>query len=176
MFDIIKRFFGMPQYISKTDTHGDDPEPDPNNLWIFTDPDAKDDYIREGTIKKLEHDIRFEVMRGEPWLPIEIEYKNEIRRLLRYGVIRDKGTYWYTSPHPTVYVANRSGEINVCGITTQFRKGDEIVFQCRMRRDMNNLSVPFIIGRFKPTDESMLCGDMDTAMKGMGGMGGMKKM
>ncbi len=168
--NILKALFGTPQYVSRADTRPDSPDPDPNDIWLFTDPDARDTYERQGKLRELEHDIRFEVMRGEPWLPEELEYKREIRRLLREGVIEDKGTYWYASPHPTVYRARRAGALQVGGRTYTFEPGDNIVFQCRMTRDMNpDLTGPVLIARLQSTEKTMLCGNMGGAMRGMGG-------
>ncbi len=166
--NILKALFGTPQYVSKTDTTADSPDPDPNDVWAFTDPDAKAQYTRQGKLRQLEHDIRFEVMRGGPWQPEELEYKREIRRLLQEGVIEDKGTYWFSSPFPTVYRALQDGALTVGGVTHRFRSGQEIVFQCRMRRDMNpDLRGPLLIGNFNPTHKTELCGSMGGAMKGM---------
>lgn len=167
--NIIKVLFGTPQYISRTDTTADSPDPDPNDIWAHTDPDARDAYAEKGKLQELEHDIQYEVMRGEPWLPEELEYKQEIRRLLRQGIIADKGSYWFTSPFPTVYQAVRKGTLTVGGKKHKFRTGDDIVFQCRMTRDMNSsLSGPVLIDRLEPTTKSQLCGQMGGAMKGMG--------
>ena len=168
--NIFKRLFGTPQYISQTDTTGDSPDPDPNDIRAFTDPDARDTYEQKGQLRELEQDIRFEVMRGEPWQPEELEYKREIRRLLREEVIRDKGTYWYTSPFPTVYRAAKNGTLTIGGQTISFKRGDDIVFQCRMTRDMKpELTAPVLVDRLQPTNKSMFCGNMGGAMKGMGG-------
>jgi hypothetical protein len=166
--NIFKALFGTPQYVSKTDTMANGPDPDPDDLWAFTDPDARDQYTRRGDQARLEHDIRFEVMRGEPWQEDELEYKREIRRLLGEGVVTDKGSYWFSSPFPTVYRALHNGSIRVAGQTYNFKAGEEIVFQCRMTRDMNPaLTGPLLISRFKPTNKSQLCGDMGGAMKSM---------
>lgn len=167
--DILKLLFGTPQYVSRTDTSADDPDPDPSDLWAFTDPDAREQYARSGKLSALERDIRFEVMRAENWLPVEMEYKEEIRRLLREGAIRDKGAYWFSSPFPTVYFAVRDGEINVGGRQITFRAGDEVVFQCRMSRQMNpDPDLPVLVARLRPTDRAVLCGQMGGAMKEMG--------
>lgn len=169
--NIIKALFGTPQYVSRTDTTTDSPDPDPNDIWAFTDPDARDQYTQQGELRELEYDVRFEVMRGGPWLPEELEYKRELRRLLRKGVIEDKGSYWFTSPFPTVYRAVRGGSLTVGGKRYRFRAGDDIVFQCRMTRDMNSeLTGPLLIARLQPTGEAQLCGQMEGAMKGMGQM------
>ncbi len=166
--NILKAFFGTPQYISRTDTTADSRDPDPNDIWAFTDPDARETYEERGKLKELEHDIRFEVMRGEAWQSEELEYKREIRRLLKEGAIVDKGSYWFTSPFPTVYRAVQEGSLVVGGINYRFNAGDDIVFQCRMTRDMNNLeSEPLLIAHLKPTKKAQLCGQMGGAMKGM---------
>lgn len=166
--NIIKAFFDTPQYISRTDTTADSPEPDPDDLWAFTDPDARETFERDGTIDKLKHDIRYEVMRGGSWLPEELQYKREIRRLLREGTIADKGSYWFTSPFPTVYRATRSGSLHIAGVDYSFRQGDDIVFQCRMTQDMSADSHgPVLVAQLKPTNRAQLCGEMGGAMKGM---------
>ncbi len=167
--NIFKALFGTPQYITRTDTTADNVDPDPNEIWAFTDPDARDSYKTKGELSTLEHDIRYEVMRGGPWQPEELEYKREIRRLLREEAITDKGTYWFTSPFPTVYRAVRRGSLTMAGKEYRFRAGDDIVFQCRMTRDMNaELTGPVLVARLQPTKKSMLCGKMGGAMKGMG--------
>jgi hypothetical protein len=169
--NILKALFGTPEYASKADTTENSLDPDPEDIWAFTDPDARIGYEKRGQLKKLEHDIRFEVMRGGPWEPNELEYKNEIRRLLQEGVLADKGSYWFTSPFPTVYRAVRDGSLTIGENVYAFRSGDDIVFQCRMYRDMKpELSGPVLIDQLQPTDKSQLCGDMGGAMKGMSGM------
>lgn len=77
-------------------------------------------------------------MRGGSWLPEELEHKRELRRLLRKGAIEDKGSCWFTSPLPTVYRAVRGGSLTVGGKQCGSRAGDDIVFQCRMTRDVNS--------------------------------------
>ena len=174
MFDLLKTFFGTPQYVSRTDTTADSLDPDSNDVWALTDPDARDKYVQRNELKQFEHDVRFEVMRAGPWLPEELEYKSEIRRLLREGIVGDKGTYWYVSPHPTVYRAVRDGTLLVGGHTYRFRVGDDLVFQCRMERDKAKEDPgPVLVARLQPTDKSMLCGEMQEAMKGMGKRGPM---
>ncbi len=166
--NILKSFFGTPQYVSQTDTTPDGPDPDPEDIWAFTDPDAREKFERNGKMEALEHDIRFEVMRGESWLPEELEYKREIRRLLRSGAVVDKGMYWFTSPFPTVYRSIRDGSLNIDGREYRFSEGDDIVFQCRMNRDMDRyLKGPALVARLQPTSKAQLCGEMGGAMKGM---------
>jgi hypothetical protein len=167
--NIFKTLFGTPQYVSQTDTRADSPDPDPADIWLFTDPDARENFINEGRLQDLEHDIKNEVMRAGLWQPDELEYKREIRRLLREGVISDKGSYWYASPFPTVYRANKYGSFRINGNEYKFWAGEDIVFQCRMTRDMTpQLTGPVLISRLQPTNKSMLCGQMGGAMKGLG--------
>jgi hypothetical protein len=158
------------QRVSQADTSRDSADPDPNDVWAFTDPKARDLYEHEGKLRELEHDIRYEVMRGRPWQPEELEYKREIHRLLDQGTVTDKGTFWFTSPFPTVYRAVRDGSLRVGGSDYRFRAGDDLVFQCRMVRDMNpELTGPLLIARLQPTRKVRLCGQMGGAMRGEGG-------
>lgn len=173
MYNLLKSLFGTPNFISRADTTAESPDPDPNDVWAFSDPDACNEYARDDSLKRLEQDIRFEVMRGGGWESDELEYKSEIRRLLRGGDIADKGAYWYRSPHPTVYRAQRGGMLTVGGKTYRFGAGDDLVFQCRMERDESKEDPgPVLIARLRPTNEAVLCGDMSSAMKGMGGQRG----
>lgn len=169
MSDLLKALFGTPQYKSRTDTTSGDPDPGLGDLWAFTDPDARDEYARRGQLRRLEHDIHYEVMRGGPWQPEDIEYKTEIRRLLREGVIADKGTFWFRSPHPTVYRARQDGQLTIAGKAYRFRAGDDLVFQCRMERDdAEEDPGPVLIDRLQSTEKAVLCGEMGDSMKGMG--------
>lgn len=168
MTDLLKALFGTPQYESRTDTTPDGSDPDSNDLWSFTDPDARDEYTRRGKLKRLEQGIRFEVMRGGLWQPEELEYKSEIRRLLWEGIIADKGTYWFRSPHPTVYRARRDGQLAIAGREYRFRAGDDLVFQCRMERDEGQEDPgPVLVAPLQPGAKAVLCGEMSGAMKSM---------
>ncbi len=166
--DILKTLFGIPIHASRTDTTANSPDPDPNDLWIFTDPDARDVHAEQGRLKELTHDIQYEVMRAGSWESEELEYKLEIRRLLQESTITDKGSYWFSSPFPTVYRATRDGFLSISGTEYHFRTGNDVVFQCRMTRDANpDLTGPVLITYLQLTDKSMLCGQMGGAMKGM---------
>ena len=166
--NLLKSLFGTPDFISRADTTADGPEPDPNDVWAFTDPDARDDYARDRKLRRLEQDIRFEVIRAGAWQTDELEFKAEVRRLLREGLLADKGAYWYRSPHPTVYRAQHGGALSVGRKTYRFAAGDDIVFQCRMERDERQEDPgPVLIARLQPTNNAVLCSDMSSAMKGM---------
>ena len=171
MYNLLKSLFGSEGFISRADTTANSPDPDLNDVWAFTDPDARDDYARDGKLQRLERDIRFEVMRADEWQTEELEFKSEIRRLLREGVVADKGAFWYRSPHPTVYRAQRDGTLTVGGKLYRFATSDDIVFQCRMERDEREEDPgPVLIARLQPTSNAVLCSDMSSAMKGMGNM------
>ncbi|KKK44637.1 MAG: hypothetical protein Lokiarch_16610 [Candidatus Lokiarchaeum sp. GC14_75] len=115
----------------------------------------------------LIQDIKFSVRRGTLWNNDELEYVAEVRRLLKQGIIDSKGAYWWTSPHPTVYLARMKGYIRISGKRFKFNKGENITFQCRMAREQRNFKTPLLIGKFGTTNKSMLCGEMKSAMKGM---------
>lgn len=166
--DLKKFLFGTPQFTSRTDTEATGPDPDPNDVWAFTDPDARDVYANQGQLPTLERDIRFEIMRGSPWQPEELGYKAEVRRLLKENIITDKGTYWYRSPHPTVYRAQRNGSAQISGWNYPFNAGDDLTFQCRMERDEAEEDPgPMLVARLNPAEKAVLCGDMSSAMRGM---------
>ncbi|MFW9897103.1 MAG: hypothetical protein ACFFD7_14960 [Candidatus Thorarchaeota archaeon] len=137
------------------------------DIFLFTDPKAIKNYEQYGKLKELKHDIKFNVMRGRAWNKDELEYAVEIERLLKQGIIKEKESYWWISPHPTVYKAKKRGYIHINGKNYNFVKGNDITFQCRMAREQRNLNAPFLIKRFTPTNNSMLCGEMKGNMKGL---------
>lgn len=55
--------------------------------------------------------------------------------------------------------------------TLRFHRGDDVVFQCRMARDISQRDeehpVPVLIARLQRTGDAILCGEMAGAMKGM---------
>ena len=140
---------------------------DHTDIFLLTDPEAKKSYEIANRLDTLIHDIKFNVRRGTLWNNDELEYVAEIKRLFKQQIVESKGTYWWTSPHPTVYLARMKGYIRINGKAFKFKKGDSITFQCRMAREQRNLKAPLLIGKFNPTNKSMLCGEMKSAMKGM---------
>lgn len=139
---------------------------DPGNVWLFTSISAKDKYRREGKLDELERDIRNSSMGGKPWRPEDIEYLKEIQRLVDKGTIEEEASRWAVSPFPPVYKALRSGEMTIGGQVYSFKKGQQLVFQCRMEREEKGSSAPVLIGEFTPAERDRYCGDMS----GMGGM------
>jgi hypothetical protein len=135
-------------------------EYDPNDVWLFTAESAKDTYRRRGKLDELERDIRSSAMGGKPWRPEDIEYLKEIKRLANEGVVEQEASRWAVSPFPPVYRALRDGEMTIDGRTYSFKKGEQIVFQCRMSQEMKGLSGPVLIDRFTPATKDRYCGDM----------------
>ncbi|MFW9897104.1 MAG: hypothetical protein ACFFD7_14965 [Candidatus Thorarchaeota archaeon] len=138
----------------------------PENIWIFTDPIAKAKFRFEGRLLELEQDIRFNVMRGDPWQEDDKEYFLEVIRLLKEGIIKKTTSYWYFSPFPPIYKVLQKGKMVISGKKYRFKKGEEIVWQCQMGRALYNLEGPVLIGEFTPKKTVMYCKEMDNAMKG----------
>jgi uncharacterized Zn finger protein (UPF0148 family) len=136
------------------------------NVWLMTDPVARARYEFNGTLDKLEHDIRYEVMRGQDWSALDREYLREVARLEKEGVIHRLASFWAVSPHPPIYRALKDGEMHLGGRRVPFRKGDEIVWACPMTRDRFNLDLPVLIGDFQDEHMKRLCGEMVNAMQG----------
>lgn len=137
-----------------------------DDIWLMTDPVARARYEFNGTLDKLEHDIRYEVMRGQNWSEVDRAYLREIARLEQAGVVRKLASFWAISPHPPIYRALRDGEINLAGKPFLFRKGDEIVWACPMTRDRFDLEIPVLVGDFQDERVQRLCGEMFNAMQG----------
>jgi hypothetical protein len=139
---------------------------DPEDTWLFTSISAKDKYRRDGNLDELERDIRNSSMGGKPWRPEDIEYLREIQRLVDEETVEEEASRWAVSPFPPVYRALRSGEMTIRGRTHSFKKGEQLVFQCRMEQETKGLSGPVLISEFSPAKRDRYCGDMS----GMGKM------
>jgi DNA-directed RNA polymerase subunit RPC12/RpoP len=137
-----------------------------DETWLMTDPVARARYEFEGTLNLLEHDLRFEVMRGQDWSARDREYLREIARLEGEGKIRKLASFWAVSPHPPVYRAVADGELRLGRSKISFSKGDEIVWACPMTRDRFELDLPVLIGDFQDTTIQRRCGEMVNAMQG----------
>jgi hypothetical protein len=136
------------------------------DVWQMTDPVARARYEFDGMLDQLEHDIRFEVMRGEDWTASDREYLEEMARLEQQGVVRKLASFWAVSPHPSVYRALADGEIRVGGRRLAFSERQEIIWACPMTRDRFELDAPVLIGDFQDTRIQNLCGGMVNAMQG----------
>ena len=139
---------------------------DAENIWLMTDPVARARYEFEGTLDRLEHDIRYEVLRGGDWSAEDRAYAREMARLEGEGVVRRLASFWAISPHPPVYRALKDGEIVLGERRVQFKEGDEVVWACPMTRDRFELDVPVLVGDFGDARVQRLCGVMVNAMQG----------
>ncbi|MBI3760423.1 MAG: zinc ribbon domain-containing protein [Chloroflexi bacterium] len=137
-----------------------------DDVWLFTDPVARARFEFNGTLDELEHDIRYEVLRGRTWSDLDRECKRELDRLEREGLIRKLASFWALSPFPTVYRARQDGELTLGGRRFSFRKGQELVWACPMTRDRFELDDPILIGDFASERVQHLCGAMADAMMG----------
>lgn len=135
------------------------------DVWLMTDPVALARYEFNGILDKLEHDIRYEVLRGKDWSQVDRAYLREITRLEEAGVVRKLASFWAISPHPPVYRALADGEMHHGGQRVPFRKGDEIVWACPMTRDCFGLDLPVLLGDFQDERVQRLCGEMANAMQ-----------
>lgn len=139
---------------------------DVDDLWLFTEPVARARFEFNGTLDKLEHDIRYEVLRGGTWSELDRECKRELERLDREGIIRRLSSFWSLSPFPPAYRAKRDGELSLGGKRFEFKQGEELVWACPMTRERFELDHPILIGDFASERVQSLCGDMANAMMG----------
>jgi len=133
------------------------------DVWLMTDPVARARYEFNGTLDKLEHDIRYEVMRGQDWSELDHAYLGEIARLKEAGVVRKLASFWAISPHPPIYRALADGEIVLGGKRVPFRRSDEIVWACPMTRDRFDPGLPVLAGDFQDVRIQRTCGEMANA-------------
>ncbi len=136
------------------------------DVWLMTDPVARARYEVTGKLEQLEHDIRYEVMRGQDWSNQDRGCLREIDRLEKEGAVRRLASFWAVSPHPRVCRALQDGEFHLGGQIIPFRKGEEIVWACPMTRDRFQLDLPVLISDFSDIHVQRLCGDMVNAMQG----------
>jgi serine/threonine protein kinase len=138
----------------------------PRDIWLMTDPVARARYEFDGTLTRLEHDIRYEVMRGLDWSDLDRAYLREIARLLQAGIVRRLASFWAVSPHPPMYRALKDGEMCLGDKRILFRKGNEMTWACPMTRDRFGLDRPVLIGDLQDERTQRLCGEMANAMQG----------
>ena len=129
MYSILKSTVNGKVDCSQADTTAASPDPNPTDLWLFTDPLAREIYRRQGQLEALEEDITTDVMVQGEWAPEDLECKCEIRRLLREGRLSPGSSFGDKSPHPTVYHASGEGVLNIDGRRFPFDTGDDLVFE-----------------------------------------------
>lgn len=160
MYDILKTSVNGTHPLSFCDTLPDGPVPDPQDLWLFTDPVAREVYSQQNRLDQLEHDVCSYAMYEGRWAPDELELKHEIRRLLRKNTLIPKGAFGHLSPHPTVYRAVNEGRLEIAGQNFHFEAGDDIIFVPWLARvSYPNLRGPMRIGRLQTTAKLCLCCD-----------------
>lgn len=137
-----------------------------DDVWLMTDPVARARFEFNGILDKLEHDIRYEVLRGGTWSYLDRECKSELDRLEREGMVRRLASFWALSPFPPVYRARQDGKLSLGGRCFPFKKGQELVWACPMTRDHFELEDPILTGDFTSERFQRLCGEMAGAMMG----------
>lgn len=128
------------------------------DMWAFTSKRAIREFERGRTLEEIRKDIVEEVLEGGDWTDQDRRYLEKVEQLLREGILREKGSYWYCSPYPPTYRALEEGKI----LGKRFRIGQDIVYQPAKNVDSEN---KLVIGRFSTTTETELHRDHKT-MKG----------
>ena len=132
--------------------------------FLMTDPVALAHYRSEGTLDRLEQDIRDEVRRGKSWTAEDRQYAAQVAHFERDGTLKRLASYWAISPHPSIYEAAVGGALHIGGHSYGFKVGERIVWACPMTRQQLNRSDPVLIGDFGDASTRLLCGEMKNAM------------
>ena len=135
------------------------------NVWLLTDPTAKEDIKLEGNLAKLKYDIKYHVMINKLWDLEDLAYIDDVIKLEKKGIITKTTKYWYASPFPTIYKANHRGKLNILGKKFHYKKGDEIVWQSQKGRELHNLEGPIMIGKFSSDDLKIFTRNIKNLMK-----------
>ena len=161
MYGILKSMAYETQVCDRSDTEADSPDPSPTDPWLFTDPVAREIYRRREQLEVLEEDICTYVMVAGHWALEELEFKCEIRRLLREELIAPGSSFGYLSPHPTTYYARGEGKLKIAGQGYPIEMGDEVIFEPWLARLANpGLGGPGRVGRVRQVATALcLCCD-----------------
>jgi hypothetical protein len=158
MYSIPKVAIGAPKARSNADTKGDGNAPNPEDLWLFTDPSARLMYFRQGRLAQLRWDIRTHAMCNWRWSPDELEFKRELKRLIKARLLKALPAFGDLSPHPTIYQAIEDGAVEVAGEKYYFSIGNQIVFEpWLVRLSRPGLRGPVRIGHLDITTKYRLC-------------------
>lgn len=134
--------------------------PQPDDLWLFTDPIAKELYTQQNKIDQLQEDILRYAMCNGRWAANDLKFFGEVQRLLRDRTLISKGTFGYLSPHPTVYRAMRESAFEIADHKFHFEIGDDLVFKPWVARvSMPSSAGPSWVGKFRTVTHFCLCGD-----------------
>ncbi len=143
-----------------SDTTAASLDPSPSDPWLFTDPSARDLYKSRNLMDQLEEDIQTYVMFDGGWALEELEYKHELRRLLREGIIAPKGGFGYLSPHPTVYRTLKAGTLMISGQRCVLETGEDLMFEPWLARYSDpGLKGPLRVGQLYHGANPLLCSD-----------------
>lgn len=157
-YDILKTTLSVGTDPVFPDTTAHSPDPDPYDVWLFTDPAAKEAYARQGRLDLLEQDVMMHVMYAGRWAPEELELKSQIRHRLREGALIPKDSFVHLSPHSSVYWAVHDGALHIDGQKFHYGLGDEIAFMpWLMRVHTPSLQGPVRIARFRAASTLYLC-------------------
>lgn len=161
MYSILKSVINGKQDDAASDTAATSPDPSSSDPWLFTDPCARDLYMKRDRIGELEEDIRTYVMFDGCWAPEELEYKLEVRRLLGEGLIAPTGRFGYLSPHPTVYHILKEGMLVISGRQYAFQDGEDLMFEPWLARYAEpGLKATFRVGCLHDVSSPCLCCDV----------------
>lgn len=161
MYDVLRSSISTCPCLSEADTAATSPEPDPTNMWLFTDPAAKVAYHFAQQLEALREDICVNVMFEGSWGPDEIELKRELCRLLAEEYLVPKGTFGYLSPHSTVYRARVEGKIHIANHELHFNADDDLLFvPWLVRVSRPGHDEPVHIGRLQTLRRLGLCSDI----------------
>lgn len=134
--------------------------PQPDDLWLFTDPTAKELYTQQNKIDQLQEDISRYAMCNGQWAANDLKFFSEVQRLLRDRTLIPKGTFGYLSPHPTVYRAVRESAFEIAGHKFNFEIGGDLVFEPWVARASTpGIAGPVRIGKFRTVTSFRLCRD-----------------
>lgn len=160
MYDILKSQEGDLLFPVAVDTSVAALAPQPDDLWLFTDPTAKELYIQQNKIDQLQEDILRYAMCNGRWAANDLKFFGEVQRLLRDKTLTPKGTFGYRSPHPTVYRAIRESAFEIAGHKFHFEVGNDLVFEPWLARVSTPGSVGQVrIGKFQTVINFYLCSD-----------------
>ena len=160
MYGIQKSTVNENQVCFPSDTTAAGPDPDPDDPWLFTDPFARHTYAQRDLIDQLEEDIRDYAMFDGYWAPEELEFKLEVRRLLREGFITSWNSYGFLSPHPTIYRTLKKGTLEVSGQRYAFNECEGLIFEPWLRRYSHpGLNGPLQVGFLSLVSNPCLCCD-----------------
>jgi hypothetical protein len=152
MYSVMIASAGIPRTFLCADNPEENAHPDCNDPWLFTDQFAKVLYSQQGRLSQLKRDIRKYVMSNNQWSWDELAFKQELRRLVRAGVLQPQLAFGHLSPHPTIYLTVEEAILEIGGEKFYLNIGDQVVFEPWLARIYYpGIVGPLRIGRFDIT-------------------------